>query len=156
MGICLPIKETWVLSLVWGDTTCHGATKPVHHSYWSLHAPEPAQSQCWARMLQGLKPAYARVCTEPVLGPNATRTEAHMPQSLCFAARKATTTRRPHTAGKSSPRAAVKTQNSQKKQFTDHLAGHALIMKLIIDWSRDCACTYHVADVALITWVIMH
>ena len=28
-------KETWVPTLVWEDSTCHGAIKPVHHSYWS-------------------------------------------------------------------------------------------------------------------------
>ena len=27
--ICLPIQETWVQSLVWEDSTCPRATKPV-------------------------------------------------------------------------------------------------------------------------------
>ena len=26
---------TQVRSLVQGDPTCHGATKPVHHNYWA-------------------------------------------------------------------------------------------------------------------------
>ena len=36
------------------------------------------------------------------------------------------------------------------------MADHALITKLIIHWSRDCACTDHKADNSLITWLIMH
>ena len=39
---------------------------------------------------------------------------------------------------------------------TDHVADHALTMKLIIHWSRDCACTHHGADHTLIRWLIMH
>lgn len=31
MRSCLPMKGTWVLSLVWGDPTCHRATRPVHN-----------------------------------------------------------------------------------------------------------------------------
>ena len=27
--ICLPMQKTWVRSLIWGDPTCSGATKPV-------------------------------------------------------------------------------------------------------------------------------
>ena len=37
-----------------------------------------------------------------------------------------------------------------------HVADHALIMKLIIHWSPDCACTHHVADDTVITWLTMH
>ena len=36
------------------------------------------------------------------------------------------------------------------------VADHALIRKLIIHWSRDCACTDDVADHTVITWLIMH
>ena len=31
-GICLPIQETQVRSLVWEDPTCCRAAKPVHHN----------------------------------------------------------------------------------------------------------------------------
>ena len=31
--ICLPLQETWVLSLIWEDPTCHGAVKPKSHKY---------------------------------------------------------------------------------------------------------------------------
>ena len=35
IGIHLPMQGTWVQSLVWEGFTCHGATKPVGHNYWS-------------------------------------------------------------------------------------------------------------------------
>ena len=48
LGICLPIQGTWVLSLLWEDSMCHGATKPECHSVpttrkdsqWEVHAPQ--------------------------------------------------------------------------------------------------------------------
>ena len=33
LRISLPVQGTWVRSLVWEDSSCHGATKPVSHSY---------------------------------------------------------------------------------------------------------------------------
>ena len=33
LRICLPMQGTWVRALVWEDPTCHGATKPVRHTY---------------------------------------------------------------------------------------------------------------------------
>ena len=35
LRICLPRQGTWVWSLAWGDSTCHGATKPASHNYWA-------------------------------------------------------------------------------------------------------------------------
>ena len=35
LRIHLPMQETWVQALVQEDPTCHRATKPVHHNYWS-------------------------------------------------------------------------------------------------------------------------
>ena len=32
LGICLPMKGTWVQALVWEDPTCHGATGPMSHN----------------------------------------------------------------------------------------------------------------------------
>ena len=29
----MPTQGTWVQSLIWEDPTCHGAAKPVRHSY---------------------------------------------------------------------------------------------------------------------------
>ena len=33
--IYLPMERTWVGSLVWEDSTCQRAMKPVCHNYWS-------------------------------------------------------------------------------------------------------------------------
>ena len=33
LRIHLPMQRTWVQALVREDTTCHRATKPVHHNY---------------------------------------------------------------------------------------------------------------------------
>ena len=33
LRICLPMQGTRVRALVWEDPTCHGATRPVSHSY---------------------------------------------------------------------------------------------------------------------------
>ena len=33
LRIRLPVQGTWVRALVLEDTTCCGATKPVHHNY---------------------------------------------------------------------------------------------------------------------------
>ena len=33
LRIHLPMQGTWVRALVREDSTCHGATKPTHHSY---------------------------------------------------------------------------------------------------------------------------
>ena len=35
LRICLPMQGIWVLSLVWQNPTCQGATKPVHHNFWA-------------------------------------------------------------------------------------------------------------------------
>ena len=33
LRVCLPMQGTWVRSLVWEDSTCHGASKPMSHKY---------------------------------------------------------------------------------------------------------------------------
>ena len=38
--ILLPTQGTQVQSLVWEDSTCQGATKPLHHKYWA-HVQQP-------------------------------------------------------------------------------------------------------------------
>ena len=45
--ICLAMQRTLVWSLVWKDPTCHGTTKPVHHSYWAC-ALEPVNHNYWS------------------------------------------------------------------------------------------------------------
>ena len=51
----LPVWEKRVWSLSRKDPTCHGATKPMHHSYW---ARGPT-----ARALQQEKPPQWEACT---------------------------------------------------------------------------------------------
>ena len=48
--ICLPMQGTWIQSLVWEDSTCSGATKPVCCNYWSSCALEPVP--CNKRSIQ--------------------------------------------------------------------------------------------------------
>ena len=43
--MCLPLQGTQVRSLVQEDSTCHGATKPMCHNYWSPCALETAAQQ---------------------------------------------------------------------------------------------------------------
>ena len=55
LRIRLPRQGTWVQALVREDPTCHGAAKPVRHSYWACTL-EPASHNYWARVPQLLKP----------------------------------------------------------------------------------------------------
>ena len=92
---CLPMQEAWVRSLIQEDSTCCGATKPMHN-YWA-HALEPGSHNYWS--LSAL---------EPMPAPTT---------------REATTKRSPHTttreelqlaATRENLHAAMKTQHSQK------------------------------------------
>ena len=40
LGVCLSMQGTWVQSLVREDPTCHKATKPMCHNYWSPNTLE--------------------------------------------------------------------------------------------------------------------
>ena len=44
LRICLPMQRTWVWSLVWEGSTCHGATRSMHPNYWACkpraHGPQ--------------------------------------------------------------------------------------------------------------------
>ena len=51
--ICLPMQETQVWSLIWEDSTCCRATKPVPHNYWAC-ALESRSRNCWCP--RALKP----------------------------------------------------------------------------------------------------
>ena len=59
--IHLPMRGTWVHSLVQEDPVCHGATKPRSHSYWACGAqwlrPKPLQPElCKKRGPRNKKP----------------------------------------------------------------------------------------------------
>ena len=45
--ICLPMQGTQVRSLVWEESTCRGATKPVCHNSWATTL-EPPRCNCWS------------------------------------------------------------------------------------------------------------
>ena len=51
--------DTRVPSLIQKDSTCHGATKPVHHNYW-VCALESGSHNYWTHVLQLLKPEHPR------------------------------------------------------------------------------------------------
>ena len=55
--IYLSMQETWVRSLVWEDTTCHGETKPMHHKDWAW-ALEPVIGNFWTHTPQLLKSKF--------------------------------------------------------------------------------------------------
>ena len=54
--IRLPMQGTWVQSLVWEDSTCLGAMKPVNHNYWTC-ALEPGSLN--ERSHRNEKPPYS-------------------------------------------------------------------------------------------------
>ena len=101
LRIRLPMQGTWVWALVQEDPTCHGATTPMHHSYWAC-ALEPVSHNYWARVLQLLK---------------TVRLESMLCNKRSHCSEKPTyhnEEQPPLTATRESPRAATKTQRSQK------------------------------------------
>ena len=98
LRIRLPMQGTRVRALVWEDPTCCRATQPVHHNYWAC-ALEPSYHNYWARVPKLLKPA----CLEPMLCNKRSHrtTTKSSPCSLQL---------------EESPRAATKTQHSQKQR----------------------------------------
>ena len=62
LRICLAMQGPLVPSLVQDDSTCPGATKPMHHNYWSFNL-KPGSCDYWAQASQVSKP----VCLEPML-----------------------------------------------------------------------------------------
>ena len=62
--ISLSMVETEIPSLIWEDSACQGATKPVHHSYWAgVHEPQPLKPMCLrACALQQEKRLQSEAC----------------------------------------------------------------------------------------------
>ena len=58
------------------DPTCHGASKPVCHNYWTC-ALEPGSCNCWAHVPQLRKPTHPRASTPQEKPP---QWEARAPQ----------------------------------------------------------------------------
>ena len=71
--IHLPMQRTRVQSLVQEDSTCRGATKPMHHSY-QARALGPVT-------LQLLKPRHPRAYRPRLLSSCSTTTEACVPRA---------------------------------------------------------------------------
>ena len=63
LGICLPMQETRVRSLVREDPTCCGASEPMDPNYGSPGTLGTVSHSFWVLMLQLLKP----MCLKPVL-----------------------------------------------------------------------------------------
>ena len=61
LRIRLPMQETWVPSLVWEDSTCCGATKPVCCNYWACSL-EPRSRNKWALVPQLVKSSCPTAC----------------------------------------------------------------------------------------------
>ena len=101
LRIYLPIQGTRVRSLVRENPTCCRATKPVCHNYWAC-ALEHASHNYWAHVPELLKP----LCLEPMLC-NKEKPPQWEARALQWGVAPLTTTRE-------SPRAATKTQCSQK------------------------------------------
>ena len=75
IGTHLPVQETWVLSLVWEDPTCHGAADPMCHT--QLLKPAP-QSLCFATREAA---SVRSLCTATKNSPHSLQLgEAHMQQ----------------------------------------------------------------------------
>ena len=62
--IHLPMKGTWVWPLVWEDSTCHGATKPGHHSYCACKRQQLNPTRPGARARQQEKPLQWEACAQ--------------------------------------------------------------------------------------------
>ena len=61
----LPVQRTWARSLVWEDSMCHGATKPMCHNYCGLQE-KPPQREAGARASESgpQSPQLEQACTQ--------------------------------------------------------------------------------------------
>ena len=90
LRICLAMQRTPVWSLVQEDPTCHGATKPVYHSYWAsslcARTAEPCATTIEAHELrthapQQEKPLQWEACAPQDSSPHSSQVEkAHAQQ----------------------------------------------------------------------------
>ena len=79
LRILLPVQGTRVQSLVWEDPTCHGATKPVRHNYWSPRAQVLVGRNYWARTPRALAPQQVKPPQREACAP-ATKSSPCSPQ----------------------------------------------------------------------------
>ena len=145
--IHLPLQGTQVCFLVWEDSKCCEATKPVSCNYWAqacvlqilkpmrprastLQLLRPTCCNQWASTLQPLRPHAATTETHKLqpLSPHAAATEAQAP-TLCSVTgttamrslQTATKSIPPLTPTRERPCKAMGTQRSQKrgKNYTE-------------------------------------
>ena len=95
------MQGTRVRALVWEDPTCRGATKPVCHNYLACSL-EPTSHNYWAHAPQLLKPARLELVLRNKRG-HRNEKPVHRNEE-----------QPPLAAARESPRAATKTQHSQK------------------------------------------
>ena len=71
---CQCMQGTQARSLVWEDSTCRGATKPMYYNYWTCTL-EPASSNYWS-------PCSARREATALRSSHTTRRSSHHPLRL--------------------------------------------------------------------------
>ena len=54
LGLCLPLQETQVWSLVQEDSTCHRVTGPMHHNRWACAPQSPCSATREATLTRSL------------------------------------------------------------------------------------------------------
>ena len=79
------MQGTWVWSLVWEDSTCHEAAKPMHYNYW-IYTLEPKSLNYWGsktrtRALQQEKPLQWKACA-PQQRVAPTRSKQRKPRAV--------------------------------------------------------------------------
>ena len=76
------MQGTLIQSLVQGDPTCHGATKPVYHNYWD-GALEPVSHNYWS--VQALEPMLRNKSRQHNEKPTHCKSSAplQLEKSLC-------------------------------------------------------------------------
>ena len=75
--IHLPMQRIQAWSLVWRDSTCHGAIKHMHHNYWACaprtHALQQEKPQQWKVCTQQLEKGLAQQPVQPNMYVNRNR-----------------------------------------------------------------------------------
>ena len=79
----LPMQGTGVWSLVWEDLTCHRATKPEHHNYWTYALQQEKPPQWEAHTPQESSP-----CSPQLEKAHMQQQDLHRPKKHVHAAMK--------------------------------------------------------------------
>ena len=101
------MQGTWVWSLVRKDSTCHGASKPVHHSYWA-HNLEPMSFNYRVH-------AHFRALKPWILSPSAALLEPTHPRAHALQREACEGRAAPAATARESLHATTKTQHDNKE-----------------------------------------